>query len=436
MTESVKIAVKPYKPMDISQLYSLQEDLKELTDAGYAKLRSEIVETGFAFMPHIWKDHNGKHWLVDGHQRWDALNRLKNEGFKIPKVPTALVEAKNMTEAKHRVLQGISAYGKITKIGFEHFTTKAKFDPKAIELRFDLPDFSIPHFVNSHYRVDPERDAKENDIPDTIKVVKARVGELYTLGNHRLLCGDSTDPKCLERLMNGERAVSCITDPPYSVNYQELKRAPQIRTRKQKGDTYIEPIDPASFLMNLFANIPSDLVVMTYPVDKHFQSLAKATELWDLLYECVWVKNHFAFTIGKRYQQQHEPILIFRRKNGKSTFNVPSDQSTVFTYDKPSKSPDHPTPKPVELYEKLIMYQSNDADLVYEPFGGSGTTLIAAEKTNRRCYVMEMAPQYCHVILDRWAQYTGKDPVREDGVAWSKVKTSRNIATKPRLAKS
>lgn len=261
--------------------------------------------------------------------------------------------------------------------------------------------------VSEHTRTGPTG-VDEDEVPEKAPS-KTKVGDIYLLGSSRLLCGDSTDSDCVEKLMNGEKAVSCLTDPPYSVNYENQKRDtnPNRKTRKEKGDTYIDPIDPEVFLKKLFDNIPSDLIVMTYPVDRQFQELAKATIEWELLYECIWVKNHFAFVLGKRYQQRHEPILIFRRKNGKSTFNVPADQSTVFEYDKPSRNQDHPTPKPVGLYEKLVVYHSNTNNLIYEPFGGSGTTLIACEKTNRKCFMMEIDPHYCDVIVARWEKYTG-----------------------------
>jgi DNA modification methylase len=147
---------------------------------------------------------------------------------------------------------------------------------------------------------------------------------------------------------------------------------------------------------------------MTYAFNKHFQELAAATQKWDLLYECIWVKQHFAFIIGRRFQPQHEPILIFRRQGGQGTFNVPPSQSTVFKHDKASANEDHPTSRPIALWNNLVAFHSDPKDIVYEPFSGGGTSFIACEQLERRCIGLEIQPQYCQVTLDRWEAFTGQ----------------------------
>jgi DNA modification methylase len=278
------------------------------------------------------------------------------------------------------------------------------------------PDFDIDMLGIKNFVLEPAEKAQLTDpdaVPDSAET-RVKPGDVWRLGEHRLMCGDSTSVTDIDRLMPNERAVACVTDPPYSVGYENQSREVGRKTRKETGDSYKDPEDAGQFLKDLFATIPSDLVVMTYPVDKDFHDLSDATREWDMMYECVWVKNHFAYVLGKRYQQKHEPILIFRRKGGESTFNVPSDQSTIFEYDKPSKNPDHPTPKPVELYKKLVEYHSDQGNTIFEPFGGSGTTLIACEATGRIARVMEISPQYCDVILKRWEDFTGLTAERVD----------------------
>lgn len=261
--------------------------------------------------------------------------------------------------------------------------------------------------VSEHTRKNSKTGVDEDEVPEKAPA-RTKVGDLYQLGNHRLLCGSSTDKKVIERLMEGARAIAAITDPPYSVGYENQAREPGRKTRKQGGDTYTDPVSAEDLLVGFIGELPSDVLVMSYPFNKHFDALHKATQGWDLLYELVWVKHHFAFVIGRRYQPQHEPILIFRRKGGKSTFNVPNNQSTVFEFDKAAKNEDHPTPKPVGLYELLVEYQSDEGDNVFEPFCGSGTTLIACEKTKRKCFATEIDPHYCDVIVARWEKYTGE----------------------------
>jgi DNA modification methylase len=230
---------------------------------------------------------------------------------------------------------------------------------------------------------------------------QVRRGDIWEIGNHRLLCGDSTNASDVAGLIDNERAAAAITDPPYSVNYQNLRRKPHAPTRREMGDAYKDP--PAEEVLKFIELIPSDVLVMSYPVNKHFHLLSDMTREWDLLYDCVWVKHHFAFIIGRHYQPQHEPVLVFRRKGGKGVFNVPTNQSTIFEFDKPARNPDHPTIKPVELYEVLVQNHSNRNDIIYEPFSGSGTTIAACEITNRRAYAMETEPTYCAVTLERLA---------------------------------
>lgn len=432
MVDSVRIAVRPYKPMAIKDLYSLQGDLKELTDEAYSKLRSEIVNTGFAFMPHIWRDHNGKHWLVDGHQRWDALNRLQTEGFKIPKVPTAIVDAKNLTEAKHRILQGISAYGKITQLGFEHFITKAKFNPKDIQLRFDLPNFNIPNFVNSHFRIDSEKDTKEDVVPDTIKVVKVRPGELYQLGAHRLMCGDGADVKQIKHLMNDEKADMVYTDPPYGFGY--------------KPNFYIKMNGTMNRNKNDFDQLKND----SGDWDFDASHIIKIFEYCEEIY--LWGADYYCWTLPK-----HGSWIVWNKTGGHENLDKMPGASFELCWSRSkhkrhiidltwrgafghNKQHDgnrkmHPTQKPVKLHQWFFEKWGKDKNNIVDLYGGSGSTLIACEKAKKKCFMMEIDPHYCHVILDRYVEYAGKDPVREDGMPWSKVKTSRNVALKPRLAK-
>lgn len=408
MPESIKIAVKPYKPMPIDDLYSLQKDLKSLSDESYAKLKNEIITTGFAFVVHLWRDKNGKHWLVDGHQRWDALNRMRQEGFKVPKVPTALVDAKNMNEARARVFQGISQYGKITEKGFQRFTEDGKFDVQSLDLRFDLPDFSIPNFVESHFRSDPQKEEIEDQVPDTIKVVKVRKGELYILGEHRLLCGDGTDGHDLQRLIGEEDIDMVFTDPPYG-----MKAVSSSGVLKKKYGNDILNDDSPDTAKNAF---------------KAMQAIGIKKQIW-------WGANYYSSALPDA-----ACWLVWDKNNGGSDqtdcelawTNLPG-VVRQFTQASEKQNRVHPTQKPVSLIEWAL--EKYEAKTVLDIFGGSGSTLIACQKTKRKSFIMEMDPHYCHVILDRWAQYSEQDPIREDGVLWSKVKTQRNINFKPKISK-
>ena len=233
------------------------------------------------------------------------------------------------------------------------------------------------------------------------------------LGGHRVVCGDCTTVEAVDAATQGQRVALCLTDPPYSVAYEQQEREPGRQTRQDKGDAYADPKDAGVLLREFISLLPTDFLVMTYAFNRHFHELAEATAGWDMLYECVWVKQHFAFVIGRRYQPKHEPILFFRRNGGKAIFNVPPEQSTVFEYDRAAANPDHPTPKPLAMWEALLGYHSEVGSAVYDPFLGSGTTLIAAEKLGRVCYGIEVEPRYVDVTCRRWAQMTGQTPTLE-----------------------
>lgn len=255
----------------------------------------------------------------------------------------------------------------------------------------------------------------DDAVPEPPANPVTQIGDVWILGRHRLVCGNSTDPSTVDLLTQGKRAQLCLTDPPYCVDYENIVRTPSAKTVADRGQAYEDPTDAFALLSGFIPLIPSDILVMSFPIAKHFHHLARATADWDMLYDCIWVKNQFAFNMNRRYQVQHEPIMIFRRRSakGKGVFNIPNNQSSVFQYDKPSANVDHPTPKPVELWEKLVQYHSNAGGVIYEPFSGSGTTFIACEKTGRECRGIELQPSYCDVIVKRWEEFTGEDAIHE-----------------------
>lgn len=163
--KSVRVDYRFGKAVSIHDLKALQGDLKTLSDENYKKLRNEILETGFAFAPHVWKDKNGKYWLVDGHQRTEALRRMENEGLGVPKIPIVEVQAKSLNEAKVRVLQGISQYGDMNLGFLDEFLPK-DLKMEDVDLRFEIPEF---HFSDK----DPEDavgsiEINESDISGTL----------------------------------------------------------------------------------------------------------------------------------------------------------------------------------------------------------------------------------------------------------------------------
>jgi DNA modification methylase len=248
--------------------------------------------------------------------------------------------------------------------------------------------------------------------PDAVPEARAtdiQRGDLFELGAHRLLCGSATAAADVARVMGDEQAALCLTDPPYSVNYD--------RSREQRGGSttahapYHEAdIDPTDLLAGFFAQLPTSVLVMSYPMDRHFAALASALTAaqLELRRELVWVKDRFSFWPSANYQQQHEPILICVRRGVALGGTVPANMSSVFEVPRPHAHDLHPTEKPLELWRVFVTNHAAPGGLVFDPFVGSGTTLMACEELSRACRAIEIEPQYCQVTIDRWEAFTGQ----------------------------
>lgn len=224
------------------------------------------------------------------------------------------------------------------------------------------------------------------------------------IGGHAVLCGDSTKPEDVEKLMNGKKANICLTDPPYSVNYASRKAEVN-----ETLASYQDPKNPEALLEGFMSIMPTECLIMTY-ADKQLHPYVRVCdrlgyETIDLL---IWKKQNFCFWPGARYQQQHELIFLARKIGVPFHSKTPSNASTVFEVNRQAKNDMHPTIKPIALWLDLMRNHTKKQDLIYDPFCGSGTTIIAAEQLDRRCYAIEISSLYCDVIISRWCQFTGE----------------------------
>jgi DNA modification methylase len=237
------------------------------------------------------------------------------------------------------------------------------------------------------------------------------MGKLILKSRHRLLCGDSTKAEDVSRLMAGERADAAITDPPYSVNYDKSheQRGGNVAVHSAYHEADIDPTD----LLTFMSLVPSDVMLWSYPIDRHFQKLAAAYQKfgWEFRKELVWVKDSFSFWMSAKYQQKHESIMWAVRKGKNLGGTVAANETTVMEYPRPKAHDLHPTAKPVALWAKLVINHIRDGMIVYEPFSGSGTALIAAEQTGRRCCAVELEPQYVDVAIQRFENLTGEKAI-------------------------
>lgn len=256
-----------------------------------------------------------------------------------------------------------------------------------------------------------EEDLRDQELEDPgpeapPEVPRTTPGTLYLLGEHRLLCGDSTRREDVERLMDGEQAAWMWTDPPYGVSYQG-KTAEGLTIQNDGAEGLADLLQGAFTCADpvLAAGAPIYVAHPAGPASIVFGQAFAATG-WKLHQTLVWVKN--SLVLGHSdYHYRHEPIL-YGWKGKNRPWHGGRSQDTVFDVDRPSRSEDHPTMKPVELIASALRNSSRPGDIGYEPFGGSGSTLIAAEQLGRRCFAMELDPRYCDVIVRRWEAATGR----------------------------
>lgn len=263
---------------------------------------------------------------------------------------------------------------------------------------FDLDMLGIKDFVLEP--ADKYGDQDADSIPGVQSAVVSP-GELYHLGNHRLLCGDSTDAASVSKLMNGEKADMVFTDPPFNIGFKYNSHDDASSDSEYEAVLRSVLENPKVLMLNGWSNIP---VIC---------KIRKPTHIG------CWFKSNSATPSAVAHFSKWQPIFFFGQfPRGRSDDFFDFHVNSGFLRD--PEAGNHSCPLPMSLVDELLTCYGEQS--VFEPFCGSGTTLIACEKTNRKCYGMEIDPIYCGVILDRWAKFTGKDPIREDGKSWSEVK--------------
>jgi len=395
----------------------------------------------FNYVELIAIDQNNR--VIAGNMRVQALKKLGRDDeeieVRVPSRPLTEEEAreyllrsnKNTGEWDYDLLANFSEE-ELNRVGFESEELDKIFD-------LDLGE-------------------KEDEVPEPRKETNIKYGDIFQLGNHRVMCGDATKKEDVEKLMNGEKADMVFTDPPYNVNYKGSVST--FRRGKTRSPILNDNLgaDFIDFLRSVISNMMEicDGAFYICMSSKELGNLKKVFEElgghWQSF--IVWVKNHFTLSRAD-YQQLYEPIMYGWKGNhyfiqDRNKGNVWEDLSKVKTEydgeyttisfqgfqvrikgrveggqvirkhqkvdiwrcDKPIKSEEHPTMKPVALCEEAIRNSSKRGDIVLDVFGGSGSTLIACEKLNRRCYMMEIEPIYCQVIIDRWEQFTGQKAIK------------------------
>jgi DNA modification methylase len=387
--------------------YNPRKDLRP-GDPEYDKLKRSIEQFGYV-EPVIWNKVTG--CVVGGHQRLKVLIDMG-----ITEVECVVVEMDVEKEkALNIALNKISGEWDKEKLalliadlqGADFDVSLTGFDPAELD---DLFKDSIKDGIHDD-DFDVEAELKEPPI--------TKLGDLWTLGRHRLICGDSTKKDTFDLLMAGVKANLVITDPPYNVNYEGS--AGKIKNDNMGNDAFY------NFLLDAFTNteavMASDASIYVFHADTEGLNFRRAfvDAGFYLSGCCIWKKQ--SLVLGRSpYQWQHEPVLYGWKKTGKHQWYTGRKETTIWEFDKPKKNGDHPTMKPVPLLAYPIMNSSMSNTLVLDPFGGSGSTLIACEQSDRSCFTIELDEKFCDVIVKRYIEQVGsadKVSVQRDGLLYS-----------------
>lgn len=378
--------------------YNPRKDLKP-GDPEYEKLKKSITEFDLV-EPLVWNKKTGR--LVGGHQRLKVLKELGYTEIEVSVVDLPEDKEKALNIALNKI-QGDWDYEKLKNL-LEELDT-GEFD-------LELTGFDMEEIEDLMTQFNVPEEIVEDEAPEPPEEPITKPGDLWLLGRHRLLCGDSTDQTVVAKLMENQLADMIFTDPPYNVNYEGgTKDRLTIKNDHMKDDDFRHFLTLAFLNMAQASKAGSPIYVCHADSEGlNFRTAFKEAG-WDLKQCIIWVKQRFV--MGRQdYQWQHEPILYGWKPGAAHKFYGDRKQTTVWQIDRPIANREHPTMKPVALCAKAIENSSKAGDIVLDLFGGSGSTLIAAEQLNRTCYMMELDPVYCDVIVQRWENLTGQKAER------------------------
>lgn len=386
--------------------YNPRKNLKP-GDAEYEKLKRSITEFGYV-EPVIWNQTTGR--VVGGHQR---LKILQDMGMT--EIDCVIIE---VSEEKEKALNIA-----LNKISGDWDTDKLALliaDLQGSDFDVSLTGFE-PAEIDALFKDNIKDAVKDDDFDVEAELKKptiTKLGDIWTLGKHRLICGDSTKEETLELLMCGKKANLVVTDPPYNVNYEGS--AGKIKNDNMENTAFYE------FLLAAFQNaekvMNEDASIYVFHADTEGLNFRKAfvDAGFYLSGTCIWKKQ--SLVLGRSpYQWQHEPVLFGWKKKGKHQWYTGRKESTIWEFDKPKKNGDHPTMKPIPLIAYPIMNSSMSNCIVLDLFGGSGSTLIACEQTNRVCRMVELDEKFCDVIVKRYIEQVGSSEnvtVQREGLTY------------------
>lgn len=398
---------------------------RKIDKAERAGLAASLDRFGLVQEIVVNRRDDGELRVVGGHQRLDVL---QEKGTK--KVPVAIVElddagekALNLALNSHAI-SGTWDGAKLSDLldGLEKNATQLFVDVRLDELWAFAEKAAAPAGGNP------------DDVPEEQAEAVTRAGDVWVLGGHRIICGDSTDAATVARLLGDVKPHLMVTDPPYGVEYDATWRVdamPEKNTGKDGGGTHgkVKNDDRADW-REAWALFPGEVAYVWHAGNMaHVVAESLLAVDLEIRAQIIWGKSNFVISRG-HYHPHHEPCWYAVRKGGTGHWQGDRTQSTLWAIDKPQKSETgHSTQKPVECMLRPILNNSAKGDAVYEPFSGSGTTIIAGEQSERRVYAVELHPQYVDIAVRRWQTFTGKTATLDgDGRTFAEIEAERRRA--------
>ncbi len=385
----------------IDKLLPYIRNARTHTEEQVAQIAASIIEFGWTNPILVGADGV----IIAGHARLAAARKLQ-----MAEVPVIVLD--HLTDTQRRAL--VLADNRLAlNAGWDEEMLKVELE----SLKEDDFDLDLVGFTDEEVEqilAGPEQSKSgltdDDAVPEEQEKVVSVAGDVWIMGDHRLLCGDATVLGDVEKVLAGDLADMVFTDPPYNIDY-EGRTEKKLKIRNDKlGGKFYEFLRDAS--RNLLSVCKGAVYICMSSSELHtlYTAFLDAGGHWSTF--IIWVKNHFTLGWGD-YRRQYEPILYGWREGNTHFWCGDRNQGDAWMVNRPAANREHPTMKPVELVERALRNNSKSRDTILDPFGGSGTTIIACEKMGRQARVIELDPKYCDVIVRRWEAFTGRQAHRE-----------------------
>lgn len=397
--------------IQIDALIPYARNSRTHSDAQVAQIAASIKE--FGFTNPVLIDAGGG--IIAGHGRVLAARKLG-----LSEVPCIRLE--HMTDAQKRAY--VIADNRLAlNSGWDMEMLKVEFaDLQELGFDLELTGFDLDEIKELLAPVGTEGLTDPDDAPPLPENPRTRPGDIWVMGKHRLLCGDSTSVSDLEKLTEGQLVDMWLTDPPYNVAYEgKTKDALKIKNDEMGDDQFRQFLRDAYTAADMVMK-PGAVFYIWHADSEGYNFRGAAQDAgWKVRQCLIWKKS--SMVMGRQdYHWKHEPCLYGWKEGASHLWAADRKQTTILEFEKPSRNGEHPTMKPVALFEYQLLNNTKGGDQVLDSFGGSGTTLIAAEKNGRVARIMELDPKYCDVIVRRWQDFTGKIAIHaETGEPFAEV---------------